>query len=105
MPSAWQPASGSRLQVSIDCRGRLVLVPSEAEPVDLFRDRLRRTKVLAAGNDTSVSALLHAELRCQRPGFLRPGPVAAASAPPAPPGCGSAAERRPSGPAPLQLDR
>lgn len=39
MPSARQPAAGSRLQASIDNQCRLVLVPSKYERDDIFRDR------------------------------------------------------------------
>ena len=54
-------APGSRLQVSIDPQGRLVLVPATYEPEDLFRDRpaVRRTMSLEAMEHAIASAAGH----------------------------------------------
>ncbi|KEF43341.1 MAG: hypothetical protein ER33_00945 [Cyanobium sp. CACIAM 14] len=55
-------ASGARLQASIDNQGRLVLVPSNYEPEELFQDRppVLRTMNLA-DMENAIAAAAGAE--------------------------------------------
>jgi AbrB family looped-hinge helix DNA binding protein len=49
--------AGTRLQASVDAQGRLVLVPAQHEPEELFRNRPRVDRVLSLDDmDRAIAA-------------------------------------------------